>query len=423
MKYSPKYKYSIFNNILTPLPGVSVLYNSRSKNIMRLADGGLPASPDLLSVSALDAFKKFGYVVDHSCDEAKDVFGEMIANLSSAKNFYMVINPTLCCNCRCWYCIENHPEGSRMSKDTLEKIKARILDILPRVETFTISFFGGEPFLEFESVVKPMMVWLREVCDHHAKPLYIIFTTNGLLVDEKKLSFLKEFPNQEYQITLDGGRESHNNTRVLKNGDSYAKVINTIKLLAENGLKVLVRLNLTHDNVETAFQIPESFRGLSDAAKGNLTMSCQQVWQDAKNGSLHDKFLEIKRRFIHIGIHPRTSDGDWIKEGCYADNLHCVTVNYNGDLFKCTAIDYNPADAIGYVAEADYWDKLNDCFNKFIERKQSLKDCHYCRILPLCGRGCYKKLMIGSEGCRYPSDEDKDHLILSILENLTLDRV
>lgn len=365
----------------------------------------------------LSIMKKSGYVVDSDLDEAAEVYSRMIQNLTSDENFYLIVNPTLQCNCRCWYCIETHTE-SRMSDEMLEKLKQTILQILSRVKSITISFFGGEPLLEFKRIVKPLMEWSREVCKDKGKELNFVFTTNSLLMTDERISYLKDYPNQSYQITLDGNRECHNKTRILKGGDSYGKVVDTIKKLASCEIQVIMRLNLSHDNVDHAIDIIDDFRDLPTEYKKFIGLSCQQVWQDSVNGSLTDKFMEINGKFLEIGIFPMPRKFNWLTESCYADRLNSVVINYNGDLFKCSAVDYVSDAPIAKLDDADLFSILENDFKQYLDGKMADSACRTCRVLPMCTRGCYKKVMLLNEGCPYPTDEKKDNLIITALEEM-----
>lgn len=105
---------------------------------------------------------------------------------------------------------------------------------------------------------------------------------------------------------------------------------------------------------------------------------------------------------------------------CYAESKYQALINYNGDVYKCSARDFSQANKDGVLHENGVieWD-----INKKIKREETLlnrKICQDCRISPLCGGGC-SQLRIESNGtnCTYNyTEEDKDDLILSRFENL-----
>ncbi|MCM1028792.1 MAG: hypothetical protein NC342_00290 [Pseudoflavonifractor sp.] len=60
--------------------------------------------------------------------------------------FGIIVNPTLDCNLRCWYCYENHSHGSMMGSDIIVAVK-RLIDRKlqsDRLKHLSVSFFGGD---------------------------------------------------------------------------------------------------------------------------------------------------------------------------------------------------------------------------------------------------------------------------------------
>lgn len=408
------YKYSLYNNIIKLEDGTKVLYNSLSHAIMKIRED-LPPSIDSLPTSVKDEFIEHKIIVRKEIDEFEETYKMLEENLLSNRSFHMIINPTLNCNCRCWYCIENHPQ-SKMSDKTISQIKSLICKVLPTVDSLVLSFFGGEPFLEFKEIVYPFMQWATELCNTQKKRLSFVFTSNSLLLTSEIIKKLSAFKNINFQITLDGNRESHNLVRKLPNADSYSRIVNNIGQLASYGIPVLLRLNITHKNIHTIPDIPADFASFSNEIKNNITLTCQQVWQDVSNGKLNTKFLSIYKQFANIGIMPSEMTLDVLRESCYADRLNHVLVNYNGDLYKCSALEYTGKDNIGNIHTSDVIDILSKNFQEFIKLKKISNECEHCRIYPLCARGCYKRVMISKKGCLYPTESQKDSIIYNNLD-------
>ena len=106
---------------------------------------------------------------------------------------------------------------------------------------------------------------------------------------------------------------------------------------------------------------------------------------------------------------------------CYAESDYEVLVNYNGDLFRCSARDFttNNRDGVLLPSGELKWDQIK----REMRRKSVLSSetCKSCRIAPLCGGGCSQIRIehFGYDGCIYGySDKEKDDLILSRFENL-----
>ena len=89
-------------------------------------------------------------------EELKKISKEVDDNY---KNYMLIINPTMNCNFKCWYCYETHIKESRLAYEEIEKIKKFINAYASKekLENFTLSFFGGEPLLYFERNVVPII--------------------------------------------------------------------------------------------------------------------------------------------------------------------------------------------------------------------------------------------------------------------------
>ena len=95
---------------------------------------------------------------------------------------------THACNLACRYCFV-HQEPSRMTYDTAKRAAQFLLDNAEGTNDIpSINFFGGEPLLMWDSIIKPLTLWLREEVK---KPFELSMTSNGILLDDKKIDFMK----------------------------------------------------------------------------------------------------------------------------------------------------------------------------------------------------------------------------------------
>jgi radical SAM additional 4Fe4S-binding domain len=91
-------------------------------------------------------------------------------------------------------------------------------------------------------------------------------------------------------------------------------------------------------------------------------------------------------------------------------------VNYNGDLYKCTARDFLPENRVGYLSEVGelIWNK--GYIEKRMSAKFNNKPCLDCKIMPLCNGGCSQHaldhLQSGDEYCVFHRDRDEINRII-----------
>jgi uncharacterized protein len=106
------------------------------------------------------------FIVDDSADEVRTVkrLAEEIDGDKSS--FFLIVNPNMTCNFKCYYCYETHVNRSRISSAVANKIKKFISNTIEEghIKTFPISFFGGEPLLYFRKDVAPIIDWYAIKC-------------------------------------------------------------------------------------------------------------------------------------------------------------------------------------------------------------------------------------------------------------------
>lgn len=93
------------------------------------------------------------------------------------------------CNLRCRYCFV-HKEPQRMTLSTARDAARFLIDNARAAGAGTpeINFFGGEPMLEFDTVIKPLVEWVH---DRLGEPFRFSVTTNGTLLTDERIRFMK----------------------------------------------------------------------------------------------------------------------------------------------------------------------------------------------------------------------------------------
>jgi uncharacterized protein len=427
-------KYSKYNTILQLSDSLSVLYNSKEDKSIIISNTKtnlLKSSPENLANQDSEIYNnliQINAIVADDKNELQEVIelGKQIEN--NDEYYKLIINPTMGCNFSCWYCYESHIVGSKMSKSNVDKIIKLIDNILlekPNLKTFDLAFFGGEPLMYYSKVTRPIIDYYRTKYEIHKNINFeISFTSNGYLLSDTILNHLIEKNDyKHFQITLDGNREEHNQVRVAqKEEGSYDVIIESIRRLLENGVEVVLRVNYT---ALTAYSIGDILNDIShftEANKSNLSIDFHRVWQDKEEVADIDEFIDsIKESFENSNFRVvRNEIVENFKKPCYADRENEVVINFNGDIYKCTARDFSKENSYGFIDDNG---KLNwnDKIETWKKLKIQSKACQSCRILPLCGGGCHQinLELLGTDSCQMGySEEKKDEIILTRLENL-----
>jgi len=363
-----------------------------------------------------------GFLISEQIDEFEKVKQESILIDNDSSVFHLIVNPTMNCNFKCWYCYETHIKDSKMSETTtisIIKLSKNIINKQQGIKKFVLSFFGGEPLLYFNKVIKTILAELHNICKTNNIEFSSGMTTNGLLIDENLLMFCKSNCLNSLQITLDGNRQQHNKIRYISEGNgSYDRIVENIKLAAKYGIYVTVRINCSSNTMTDINDILNDFSGISEEERNYINFDLQKVWQEADK--IENEMTDTRFYFREKGFSVSEQAGSSSQDSCYADKRYQATINYNGEVFKCTARDFTSNTGEGILNE-DGQIIWNERYEKRLNSKFNNNPCRECRILPICRGGCSQHA-IENEGvdyCVHNYDEEaKTQIVVNKLKTL-----
>ncbi|QXU40617.1 radical SAM/SPASM domain-containing protein [Pedobacter sp. D749] len=434
-------KYSQFNSVIS-YQNNFLLYNSFTNSylvIQPFLKDLLEASryhneiDDLANVHPLfyNDLIKNGFFVENSEDEVQKVRSKVEVIDNTDQEYTLTINPTMNCNFKCWYCYETHIKKSNMEEANVAKTKALISNILSaeNLKLFKLQFFGGEPLLNYQDAVKPILSYCLEKAKEKDINLLVSITTNGYLINESMLPLFHAVgPNNIiFQITLDGSEDDHDSVRfVSKTKGSYKEILDRIRLLLKSGLLVRARINYTIKNIQKCVNIIEDFKALTHEEKSRLIFSFHRVWQDSQAKDYANVIEPTIKYFKNQGFNVKTEYSlDSVNNSCYGDKLNSAVVNFNGDVYKCTARDFTSDSKNGVLSDNGSIDWNQEMLINRMNVKFKNKPCLSCKILPICNGGCSQHAYENLNGpgyCVYNFDENKkDRLIISRFEEILHD--
>ncbi len=332
------------------------------------------------------------FYVNDNISELDSIIKESINQKFDTSLYHIVINTTLDCNLKCWYCYETKIKGSQLNDGVIESIKKNIL-IHYKDNNYTslkISFFGGEPFMNFKAI-KNILSYAKTFCDNHTVKLIADFTTNSTLINSAMIDFLKDY-NCMFQITLDGDREQHNKVKTIKGIDTYQLAINNIyKLAKEIPLsKIWVRINY---DMETLKNIDEIYGKLDGLNRKKVHLILRKIWQvSSKNIESEVLLNAIQKGFdsnFLVDCYPLNPN-----RMCFAERKNQVLVNYDGKIFKCSTLPaFDQKHALGVIDQTIgvlKWDKEKlKSYSKTIFSER----CKRCTLFGTCFGACTQKML------------------------------
>lgn len=272
-----------------------------------------------------------------------------------------------------------------MSEHTLKNAENFIENVITQnkeIKYLYLSFFGGEPLLYFDKIVKSLMEKADEICKRNEVKCFYSFTPNGYLINSNSLEFFNKFDFVSFQITLDGGKEFHDKVRyVTPEKGSYERIIENIKSLSRIGCRVTVRINYTSENIDSVGSIFNDFKDLSEEERQLIHIDFHRVWQDSAVVDIDQKVFDAIKKLKNNSLDASKVMLDNVRYPCYADKQNGALINYNADVFRCSARDFANFPRDGYLTDNGdiVWE--NDSQNVRMDCKFKNAPCLECRIL------------------------------------------
>lgn len=352
-----------------------------------------------------DYLKAKNFIIPDQIDEVEKCILKVQQNYDYNNGcLHLTINPTMDCNLRCWYCYEEHRKGSFMTNEIKESIISYVYQSLNKNKWTSVhlSFFGGEPLLGYREVIIPILVSVKEICNNFGLSFSHSYTTNGTLLTEKRVNELKDISsNLHFQIPFDGDEGLHNQTKHFGNGrGSYKKTLAAVRYLIKQRVNVSLRLNATNQNI---YAFKELVKAVSDLKEyKNFNIQVQKVWQEKETEDLKRGIKEIAEFVKQLGITSNLENNGYRRVRCYADFHNNLVINYDGNVYQCTARDFTEENSLGKLQPNG-----TIIFNeRYYQRKQSLikGECHSCRLLPICPM-CSQRRFETKQRCPYNNSE------------------
>lgn len=315
------------------------------------------------------------------------------------------------CNCRCVYCFEQRRPG-RMSLDTAKDT----LRFLHRSGSSHVgfTFFGGEPMLEFDSVIAPLTEWSA---DAFAKPTRFAMTTNGTLFTRERLDFLHRH-GIRFMLSMDGAAAAQEKNRPLADGgSSFDAIAPHIPYILSLWPNQSFRETLTEYNVGSFFDdirwfesvgctnlmiVPDLFRPWSAPVLEELERQIRRYEAYLEQGyvdkSPHLLTHEYRMAFMRLYLLERYKDlprrtnprisGAYL---CGFGILGSVSIDPAGDIYGCHHI--SPLTRESEYFLGDVWNGVEDwrvrrLADRFDLRRVGSSQCVSCGLDSICDGGC-----------------------------------
>ena len=317
----------------------------------------------------------------------------------NSPNYNLVILPTLNCNFRCWYCYENHTTY-KMSEQTVEKIQKYIQNIIDNntIKSLNIEWFGGEPFLHFKNIIKPISLYAKNKCQERNILFSVGATSNGYLINEKIAKEFVDIDFKHIQITLDGEKSLHDKTRVAPNGSSFEKILKNINFVCEVNpiVTITIRINYDEKNFLPSLLFSQIKESIDEKNHHRCSFLLRKVWQVEHVAKADEKILEFIQLIKESSFNYNFGDFNMDFMPCYAAHKNMKLITPYGSIGKCTAKKDFEEQAIGFINDEGVikWGNNLPFDDIYATPLFENEKCLNCKKLPLCMGNCPKNIDI-----------------------------
>lgn len=322
----------------------------------------------------------------------------------------LVLNVAQDCNMRCSYCFAmagTYGKDARtMDRETAFRAVDFLLEHSGESQEVTLTFFGGEPLLNFD-VIQATVKYAREEARKIGKVVDFSLTTNGTLLSEDRVRF---FSDQRIGVTvsMDGPPEVHDRNRRLMGGQgSYRAVLpRALALIQGHRTRpVGARATLTRDIPDLKqclFHLLDL--GFHEVGFSPVTSSDPTHYlSEADLESLLTQFRDLAFLFRDRALEGRflgfsnisnlvaeLHAGEVKRYPCGA-GLGLLGVSSTGDLFLCHRLVENDEALLGSLGKGIDHEKRGLLLKALHLGKKA--DCHGCWVRHLCAGGCYHEAL------------------------------
>ena len=423
-------QWSRYNLLFESKQNGWLLYNTGSNTFVQMSKGTadfikqVKDNPniDFSSNPALFFKLRFGgFLVDDGRDD--DFFRIMKMKRSiaaySPKTLALTIAITRACNFTCTYCYEK----DRIASSINDEIENKIVTFIDKHKGFNniwITWYGGEPLLEFERI-KSLTSKVKGLDIKYEAML----VTNGYHLTVDVSSLLSELNINSVQITVDGSREVHDSRRFLIEGmPTYDVIMNNIDSLLwsnwQGKLKLRVNVDETNSQEFSKFyrfiesKYPDKFDEKVSVYPGFVT-DCRSTGHNCHfNFKRKAEFLldlATRHNIITLPVFPKNELG-----GCTLTTRNYYVIGTEGELYKCWDDLGIESEIIGNISDLTEWNISLVAEGMVGASHFEDEVCKKCFYLPVCSGGCPKVRMYNNRDggerdiCSYFKNNIKEFL-------------
>lgn len=290
------------------------------------------------------------------------------------------------CNYDCVHCFDYKKE-TELKEMSLHKFKV-IINKLKDEKIFYYNIIGGEPLLhkKWKEIIK--YLYKNRVC-------YSI-STNGSLLNEKNILYLKKAGVNHIKLSLDGPKKIHN--KIRKNNRAFSHLIRCTKLLKKYKIPFSFQMTIMKDNYQFISKTCEIAKILGASA---IRINFYKDFNNFTNKSLKSLtgknlqkvILQIetlvktteKKPDFRVNFENSLATTGKNKSTCGA-GIHKLQIDPDGNVAPCRYLPINMGNLYTDKSTIILNHPIRDILKKF--HKIIKKGCEKCSSNKICRGGC-----------------------------------
>ena len=335
-----------------------------------------------------------------------------------------IIHLTEKCNLNCTYCYEK--KGN--TDISFENIKNLIeYEIKQPSKSTIIYFYGGEPLLK-KDLIKQTISYINS--NNNNTDFHYGITTNGTLLNDEFIKFMKENNFTTIAYSIDGNKETHNlNRKTVDYKETFNIVEKNAKKLLHNfdevtAMPVVTKNNLSNLSKNIEYLIDLGFKYI------NIQFDYLQNWQDSdlpeiknqynKVAEIYSKKIlqecDIEIPLIDNKIKSYIMDDYDCNEICQL-GVKTINVGTDGNFYPCMQFVNNQDFIIGNCKTGI---NIGARTNLIKNSKKENRICKNCSIKKRCKHTCSCKnyILTGNINELSPVICETEKIFIEISDNM-----
>jgi len=346
-----------------------------------------------------------GFVLPTDACEAELIrMHEMQSRFGAGEVMELWIALTYDCNMACAYCTQNWMRSNEtMSTEVADALLSYLEGIMPSKRCIRVCWYGGEPLL-----AKDMILYitskLTAIASARGTALQHRIITNGTLLDDAVVAFLRELNVYSVQITLDTTQEFHDKYRRYQDdGPTWTDIYTKVKRHCTQ-IPIVLRANLTAESARVVKDWIVTLQAdgvLEHVHLAPCMASCFEGYDyvdentfprnlEVANSAYEDLLLELmsdpslseesKARWMSVIIPTNYMP-------CQAALPGSFVIGPRGELYKCAVGLGDPQLEVGHIMNRGPLDPVREArYVGFDPTADPI--CAECLVMPACGGGC-----------------------------------